>query len=188
MSSMPDTLTNLLPRSRWHALLRDYHFRLGVVALSLCTTLVVVAAVFLLPTYIFLTGNVKTKEAHLADISAILSSSDEAALSARLATLTKETAMLSELEHVRSASNTIGLVLALPRPGVTLTSFVYVPAAAPKKQGTLTLSGTATTRDALRSYQLALQSAPFARSAELPVSAYAKDANIAFSIVVTFTP
>jgi hypothetical protein len=37
----------------------------------------------------------------------------------------------------------------------------------------------------LRSYQLALQGASFARAVDLPVSAYAKDADIAFTVTIT---
>jgi hypothetical protein len=57
-----------------------------------------------------------------------------------------------------------------------------------KAPGTLSVSGIAVTRGALRAYQLALQSAPFAVAANLPVSAYAKDTDIAFTITVTLTP
>ena len=81
----------------------------------------------------------------------------------------------------------VNATLAVPRPGVTLSSFTYVPAAG-TNPGTLAISGRAATRDALRSYQLALQSAALARSAVLPVSAYAPDANIAFTVTVTLVP
>jgi len=48
--------------------------------------------------------------------------------------------------------------------------------------------GIAATRDALRNYQIALQNAAFARAADLPVSAYAKDSNISFNITITLKP
>ena len=78
-------------------------------------------------------------------------------------------------------------VLAISHPGITLSGFDYVPGAG-KNPGTLAISGTAATRDTLRNYQTALQSAPFAVTANLPVSAYAKDTGIPFSITVTLAP
>jgi len=52
----------------------------------------------------------------------------------------------------------------------------------------LSVSGTAANREALRTYQLALQGAPFTLTAALPVSAYAKDSDIAFTITITLSP
>ena len=68
-----------------------------------------------------------------------------------------------------------------------LSGFSYTPSSS-SGSGTIALSGISATRDALRGYQLALQGAPFARSAALPVSAYAKDANIDFTITITLSP
>lgn len=179
---MPDELINLLPRERRRALVRDYRLRLGVVVAWLFTALACAAALLLLPTYLLLTGNISAKEIRLANVESTLSAVDEAGVSARLAALGSAATTLIALGDTPSASAAIAAALAVPRPGIVLSNFGYVPAAA------LTLSGRAATRDTLRAYQLALQSAPFARSAALPVSAYAQDTNIAFTITVTLAP
>lgn len=184
---MHNDLTNLLPLERQNALARDYFMRLGVVAVVCITILALVSMVLLVPTYVFLTGSARAKEAHLATIESTLSGANEVSLSARLATLNRNATTLSALAHLPSASAVIRSVLVLSRPGITLSGFVYTPAEG-TKLGTLALSGTALTRDALRSYQLMLQGASFARSADLPVSAYAKDSDIMFTISVTLAP
>ncbi len=184
---MSDEFTNLLPRERRHGLFRAYHIRLVVVAIWFGSALLVAAAALLLPTYLFLSEAQKTEDARLSNIAKALASSDEAALSKRLATLSRETTVLGALANTRAASAVVGEVLTLSRPGITLSQFSYLPQSN-GKPGTLSVSGTAATRDALRTYQLALQGAPFAQSAALPVSAYAKDANIDFSIVITLAP
>lgn len=184
---MHSELTNLLPLSRQHLLAREYHFRLGVVAVSLFITLVLAAAVLLVPTYIFLTRDVQAKEVRLASIKSTLSSSDGVALSTRLAALSSDAERLTALSNNLSASGVLRLALAVSRPGVILSGLTYTPAIG-KTSGTLILSGTAATRDSLRNYQLALQNASFAQLVELPVSAYAKDTNITFTITVTLTP
>jgi len=184
---MSDELTNLLPPERARTLARDYRLRLAVVVVWLLTGLVLAAAALLVPTYVLLTKSISAKEVRLANIESTLSSVDEEGLSARLATLSSAAALLVALGRTPLASAAINAALAVPRPGVTLSNFTYVPAAG-TNPGTLAISGHAATRDALRNYQLALQSAAFARSAVLPVSAYASDADIAFTVTVTLAP
>lgn len=184
---MHNKLTNLLPLERQHALSRDYYLRLGVVVVLLLTVLVSVAAVLLLPTYVFLVKSSSVKEDRLATIESTLSSIDEAALSARLNVLSTNTAILAALADTPSASVIIRTMLAIPRPGITLSGFVYT-STVDKKPGTLAVSGSSATRDALRSYQLALQNTPFTLSADLPISVYAKDTNITFTVTMTLLP
>lgn len=184
---MSDGLTNLLPLERRNQLAREYRYRFGVVAVSLVILLLLAAAALLSPTYLFLMGSATAKEARLTGIQASLSSSDQVALSARLATLSSDAAALTALADAPSASAIIRAVLAISRAGITISGFTYTPISG-TTPATLALSGTSATRDALRSYQLALQNAPFARSVDLPVSAYAKDANISFTITILLAP
>ena len=184
---MPDERTNLLPEERRRALRRDYFLRLGVVSIVFLTLLTAVAAILLLPTYVFLTESAHTKEARLAGIESTLSSSDQAALSAQLAALSDDAATLEALASAPSVSTTVRNVLAISHPGITLFNFAYAPPTS-KSPSIFAISGMAATRDALRSYQVALQGAPFALSADLPVSAYAKDTDIPFTITMTLTP
>ena len=180
-------LTNLLPLSRKRTIVRDYHLRVGVVFVALFTVLVLAAGVLLLPTYVYLTGDVLGKEARLAAVKGTLASLDGLALSSRLAALSNDASVLLSFSNKSSASNVMRSVLGIPRSGIILSGFTYTPTGG-SAASALVLSGTAATRDALRAYQLALQSAPFAKSVELPVSAYAKDANISFSITITLAP
>lgn len=184
---MHNELTNLLPPERVRSLARNYLLRISVVAVVLVTILALSAGVLLIPTYVLLAASASSKEAQLARIEATFSSADEAALSARLAVLSSNAAKLIALSNVPSLSSIMRAMLAISRPGIALSGFSYAPPAG-KNPATLAISGSAATRDALRNYQLALQGAPFARSAVLPVSAYAKDADIDFTITVTLAP
>jgi hypothetical protein len=184
---MTEELTNLLPQERQHALMHDYRLRLGTVVLALIILLMLAAALLLLPTYVFLTGSANAKDAHLTSVRSALSSSDQVALTARLAALSTSATALIALADRPAVTKIIGSILAISRPGVTLSGFTYTPAEG-KNLNTLSVTGMAATRDALRGYQLALGGAPSVRSANLPVSAYAKDANIDFTITLTITP
>lgn len=184
---MRNDLTNLLPPERQTVLARDYFLRLCVVIVWCITILTFVSVILLLPTYVLLTKNANVGKKHLASIESALSSINGTTLSARLATLSNNTTTLSALAHEPSVSAIIRSALAISRPGITLSSFTYSPAKR-TTSGILVISGIATTRDALRSYQITLQGAPIALSASLPVSAYAKDSNIIFTITMTLAP
>ncbi len=177
---------NLLPVSRQRLNVRSYYLRFGVVAIALATALLIVATVLLIPTYVFLTGSASTKTTQLAHIQSTLSSSKEVALSARLKALSNEAKTLAGLADKPSASKIFSSVLHISRPGIIILGFTYTPVTGRGKD-ILVLSGKATTRNALRNYQLSLQSAPFATSVDLPVSAYAKDTNIPFLITMKLT-
>lgn len=191
---MYSEITNLLPSERRRALIYDYVLRLGVVLLIFITMLTFTAAALLLPTYILFEKSITTKKAQVAAMESKLSSAEEDALSARLSVLSASVEALSTLKETVSASVRVRSVLAVSRPGITISSISYTPLttiryknSVGKVPGTIELSGTAATRDALRSYQLALQREPFVVLASLPVSAYAQDKDIGFVITITLS-
>ena len=184
---MYNELINLLPPKRQRELARDYSIRLSVVVIWFVTVLTCMAAVLLVPTFVSLTGSVNAAKARLANVESTLSSSEERVLLDRLTALSGDTATLVALASTPSVSDIIRAALAVSHPGIALSSFTYA-SAVNKTQSTLSISGTAATRNALRAYQLALESAPFALSAALPVSAYAKDTDSMFTILVTLAP
>lgn len=188
---MRNELTNLLPQSRQRALAREYIVHLCATAALLGAALTLAAAVLLVPAYAFLGASVRAKEARLATITSELSVSDESALSSRLTELTDRVKKLSALAQAPSASATLRAILAANRTGITLTDITYTAPPAPGAGGAVlsyTVSGTARSREALRGYELALKALPFVRSADLPVSSYAKDTDIPFTIALTIAP
>ena len=184
---MPNELTNLLPPERVRSLARDYLLRMSVVVAVLVTILTLTATVLLVPTYVLLEDSAQAKKVRLASVEATFSSADEIAFSARLAALAKNAEKLAELSRAPSVGATMRDLLATGRAGIALSGFAYTPAT-DKSPRTVAVSGMAETRDALRNFQLALQKAPFARSATVPVSAYASDTDIAFTVTITLAP
>ncbi len=180
---MRNRYTDLLPPERKRALRRDYFLRVGVVSLSMATALVAVYSVLLIPSYLFLSSTAKTKSARLAELTHSLAASDEVQLSTRLAALSKDAGTLLALGSEPSVTGQFSALLAVARPGITISQIAYTPPSA--SAGQIVVSGVAVTRDSLRQYQIALQAAPFATSADLPVSAYAQNADIPFAITIT---
>lgn len=158
-----------------------------VIIAILATALTLSAGALLIPTYVFLNGSENAKKMNLAQIESALSSTNEAALLERIAALSANVATVIAMSSSVSVSETIRKILSVSRPGISLSGVSFIPSVG-KNPGAVSISGLSATRDSLRNYQLALQEAPFALFAALPVSAYAKDSNIAFVITITLAP
>ncbi len=178
---MPD-LTNLLPVDRLRALRQIYFLRLCVVSLIVLAGVISIHGVLLMPSYLYLEGQVTDRTQTLAAIEEQLARSEEKEVRARIASLTADATYLARLAGQPKASATVSAITKLPRPGIQLTGFSF----APTEGGvTMTVSGTATTREALRTYERVLSEQTYITSATVPISAYAKDTDIAFTITLT---
>lgn len=175
---------DLLPPERKRAFTRAYVVRLVTLTAWAGVVLAVVASVLLIPTYTYLLSAESTAKAHLAAAEANISTAEESDLGKRLTALEGDAGIIVGLATSTPASLLVKEVLAVPRAGVVLSNFEYTPAAG-GHPGTLALSGTAATRNDLRAFQLALTGSPAFTNADLPVSSYAKDADLPFMITVT---
>lgn len=178
--------TNLLPPARSRLVRRSYFLRLGVIASILGILLVAAAGVLLLPSYLYLAQTEQVKKEHLANAQAALKQLNGSQLVTRIDTLSKDAAAIKALGTAPSVSGVVRQILAVPQQGIVIANLTYSPASG-KEPATLVIAGTASTREALHAYQLVLQSAPFATSADLPVSAYAQATNIPFTITVALS-
>lgn len=177
-------LTNLLPTERQWELRRAYWYRLATLAIIVLTLLIIVNGLLLLPTYTYLKTEVGSRTAHLAELDRSLSSANEQQLASRLALLGAQTASLASLATSTPQSGVLTEVLAIVHPGVQITGLTLTPPHA-KMPESVTLTGIAATRDALRTYYLALSGASFVDSINLPVSAYAIATNAPFTVTLT---
>src|SRR5579872_6786780 len=118
---------NLLPAARLEGLRRQYLYRLATVALLMLTALVIIHGVLLYATHIYLASEVKARTAELASVTVTTTSSESAALDARLAAITKEAALITALPAAPSAASLITAIEAISRSGITLSRFVYQP-------------------------------------------------------------
>lgn len=176
--------TDLLPVERRRRLHREYLFRLATVMVLMGALLFAVAAGLLVPTHMLLSREVAARKAQLASVEAVLTSTADAALSKQLDVFKSDIATLAALKSAPKATGVMQNALSVPRPGISLTGFSYTPLAG-SHAGMLNITGVAKDRASLQAYQTAIQAATFATNADLPVSAYAKSSNIAFTIAVT---
>lgn len=175
---------NLLPQGRQRTLAREYLFRLGTVALALIAGVIVIHGVLLLPTYLYVGQEVNARQAELSSLVEASRAANQGEVGARIGALTITAQKLAELGARSTGSGALAQVLAVPRSGVTLNAFTFAPASA-DGEARMILSGTAANRDALRRYRETLAAQPSITKADLPISAYAKETDIEFTITLT---
>lgn len=182
--NMSRELTNLLPKERRSALAREYYLRLTTVATVLLALLLIVSALLLLPTYIYLKGQVARSTEVLTRINTSLAASGQEEAGARLATLEADSRYLLSVAGSASASGALQALISVSRPGITLTGFTFTPGVK-GAEGRMLVTGYAATREALRAYDAALEAQPYVSVSELPISAYALESDIPFTITLT---
>jgi hypothetical protein len=175
-------LTNLLPKERARTLRQLYFLRLAVVGVLLLAGAAVIHGVFLLPSYLYAKDLAKERSATLAAVTGTLAGSEEQMVGARVQSLAEDSAYLARLATTPKASAAVSAILALPRPGIILTGFSFAQAPG---GALMHVSGTASTREALRTYEQALKAASFVAKADLPISAYAKERDIEFTVALS---
>lgn len=185
---MPSSLTNLLPPERRRALARDYVFRLGAVALILLALLVVAHGVMLAPSYLFMQERIAIAEVRLAELSERRAVSGFEDLSARIAAFSAQADLVKNLADAPSSADAVRAVLDLPRRGILIDAFTYAAPGPDGKDGKMTVAGTAATREALRAFDASLNGLPIVESTDLPLSAYAKETDIPFTITLALAP
>lgn len=185
-ATMTTDLTNLLPRDRRRSLARDYLFRVLVVVLWLLTVLVIIHGLLLLPSYLYVNQQIQARETQLATLELAASGATQQELKSRISALETRAKLLAALGTQGAASSAMRAVLAAPRPGIRLHGFTYAPSTKPE-ENKMTLNGIAATRESLRQYLGVLDTLPYVTKAELPISAYAKERDIAFTITLTGT-
>lgn len=186
-ANMSTELSNLLPAKQQRALRHHYFFRLATVTLLALAALVVAHGLLLLPTYLYSEDRSNYARAQLATLEGSLESAEEELVKARSAQFTKAVERLTQLDAHPVASAVIRAVLAVPRPGITLTGFTVTAPTAQNSYARMQVSGTAASRDDLRAYTSSLGTLPFVTTADLPISAYAKENAIPFTITLTGT-
>lgn len=180
---METKLTNLLPEERVRSLRGVYFMRLVVVGVFLLSGVTLVHAVLLLPSFLYLRNQVEERAAALASLTTALAGNEEKEISARVAMLAEDSAHLARLSSTPKASTAVRMIAALPRSGIRLTGFSFSPKAG--EEATMTVSGVAATREALRTFEQSLAGESYITSADLPISAYAKESDISFTITLT---
>lgn len=184
MTNLYSELTNLVPTSKLRGLRREYFVRLTSVALALATFVVVIHGILLMPAYLYAHTQAAREQAELDRLAASATTAQERAIKEQIGAVQSDITYLGRLGTLPTASGAIRDVLAVPHPGIKLSGFTFTAPSA-TAQAQMTVTGTASTRDALRAYVTSLSQLKYVSKADLPISAYAKDSAIPFTVTLT---
>ncbi len=181
-------LTNLLSKDRTRALRREYVLRVVTVAAFFASILVMINATLLLPSYIYLSEEVKTRTAHLQSLATAFASSEGQEMGTRLTALSERAKALDTLAKTPSGSLVLRSVLAVPHENIRITGFTLSRVEGADSE--MRIMGVSPTRETLRRFHQKLSELPFVSRADLPLSVYAQESDISFSIALsgTLTP
>ena len=182
---MSADLTNLLPPSGTRRIRHGYLLRLLTVALLLGTFVAFVHGLLLLPSHLHASAEVRERTEERARLAQEAETPEGRAAQARIASLEEDIEHLGRLGAAPAASEALEAVLAVPRGGIQIQGIAYTAPASATSTGRMVLSGTAATRESLRAYAGSLEEADGIDEAELPISAYAKESAIPFTITLT---
>jgi hypothetical protein len=180
MSMHLETL-NLLPPERLRALRREYFTRLAALGVGALGIVGIGSGALLIPSYLYVHEQTRLAETQLAALAKSEDTTNDKETKQRLAALTEEAASLSRLATTTSAGGTLRAVLAVPRPGISLSGLTLTPSSG-NIPGKVALRGIAASRGALQEYARVLGTLPFVKTVDLPISVYAQEADIPFSI------
>jgi Tfp pilus assembly protein PilN len=182
MNPMAD-LIDLLPQDRAQSVRRNYFLRLASLGALALAALAVLHGVLLIPAYAYVSQDIRAKETRLSALSSSDLTPSETAASAQLGSLTTDATYLGRLSALPTMSGATSLVLSVPHPGIALNSFSLTPSSDGSSL-VMTVAGVASTREALHDYVDALEAEPWVKTADLPISAYAADTNVSFTITL----
>lgn len=187
---MKRNLTNLLPTERARAFRQGYFLRLAALSATMVAALIAIQGALLVPAYTLVTSQVSVAEERLAALSESDASTQEAAIGARIGALSKDATRLLTLSKGSEASAVLSALTAVAHPGISLSGMAYAPSHGAAADGTLVVRGVAANRESLRSYVTALSALPFVATVDIPLSVYAKESDISFSLTLkgTLTP
>jgi hypothetical protein len=181
---MSTELTNLIPPQQSQAFRRAYFLRLTTVAVMMLACIVFIQCILLIPTYLAEHLRVKANSIELAKVSAQNATAQEQQVAKTVTDLKTESDYLLSVGTLPAASTALRAVLAVSHPGITLSSFSFTPGNA-GTQTTMSITGISDTREDLRNYDATLSALPYVSNADLPISVYAKDNAIPFTITLT---
>jgi hypothetical protein len=180
-------LTNLLPTESKRAFRRSYFLRLTTIVLLFLALLGLINALLLLPTYLYARDEVNSESVQLNRLTKSLATSEEQEAQTELSNLQSEATYLEQLSATPTASAVIQALLAVPHQGISLNGFIFTTSAVASSPNTMQISGVAGTREELLNYDQSLSALPFVTNANLPISDYASDSDIPFTITLTGT-
>ncbi len=175
-------MTNLLPQEQQRVIRREYAYRRTIVALGVLACAVLVSAGFLVPSYIL--SGVRLQEAERASLT--MRAQETPRGQEALAVLADTRAKIALLagDEGATATDVVDRITRRKTDNIKIGSIVFSHKTT-DNPGLIMVTGLAKDRESLTSFLKSIQSDVSFSSASVPVSNFAKDRDIPFSMEIT---
>lgn len=174
-------MINLIPPDARSRITTEYWIRVATVWLFLLAVAAVLAGMFLLPSYVLVTSQVRSFAAEAEAAKASVAHSDGTARALVIAS--DQARLLMESEQTRRFTDLIAAISTAAGEGIVVREYNFARVAgsvAPVRVG-----GLAASRQSLAAFRDALVADPAFSAVDLPISNFAKDRDIVFSLTLT---
>lgn len=177
-------MTNLLPQSEQLTIQKEYKYRRAVVFVLMFVGAVLMSAGFLLPSLIL--SNIKLETIGSEAKKARVENEEQSKVNSSTVVL-KETeeklALLKSDDEERSVVSAISLITKNKSPNIRIKEISYESG----EMGRIVITGISKDRQSLTDFLNQMQTIAVFKSVDLPVSNFAKDKDINFSMQITGT-
>jgi Tfp pilus assembly protein PilN len=180
-------MTNLLPQTQQAVIKKEYSYRRAIVMLFALVATVLVSTGFLIPSFVL--SNVKLS--NIADeaqraraVSEVQNTQNTSG--ATLKDVKGKLVLLKPEATEHSVQSVIDLITKDKSADIRLQNIAY-SRGSDGAPGKITLNGLAKNRDSITKFASKMQSNAIFKNVDLPVSNFAKDKDIAFSMQISGT-
>jgi len=174
-------MINLIPTAAKRSVTFEYWMRVVSVWMIILCFIIIITTLLLLPVYVLLNSKIAAYAASAEE--ALDSVSEYEISSSALIDASVQAGLILDLTERENFSKLVKEIETLQNPGIAITSFVFTrtdTALAP-----ISLTGTATTRQALADFRETLLNNPRIEKVVLPISDLTQVRDIVFTVTVT---
>ena len=173
---------NLIPEEKKKKLEKEYTLRLSATATIFLGSICLVALILLIPSYVISNSRLKEAQKKNDALISALSLSNTKSATDVLKTISADSDALKGTLQYPALASLIETIATSKPEGIVINSIDFSSGSSPD---TVTLGGVASTRDSLVAFSGLFQSNPLFQNASLPISDFAKDRDIDFSLTLS---
>ncbi len=174
----------LLSKNEIRHLKHEYRLRTAILLLFFISGAVWVGIVTLFPSYILSSTQEKKASIEAGKIDMNRQAHGSGQLAAVIRDANARISLVSSTQDTVSLSSIVEDIATLRSSGITLNTINLTRAGSGSTKSTVTVTGNATTRDALVTFKKSLEADPRFAKVFLPVASLAQDTNINFTMSI----
>lgn len=172
---------NLLPKTEKEAIRREYRVRLVIVILWMLFATVIIAATLLIPSYFLSSQKEKAAAERFETLSANVRKENAAAIDSILSDAQSRLSLLSHTSPKVFFHDALAQSVAVKGSKISVEEISFTEGEG--EAWKFVMRGRAGDRSALLSYAKALERTGIFKKVDVPISDFAKDTDIAFSVL-----